>query len=190
MNYKYLGTFGLGAVLGAVISGLYFNKKYKKIADDEIKSTLEEVRKYKDEEPSDENKEESNEDTVDVFAYDKVIMSVPYKSEASLEPEDKDVKIEILNPLDYGNYIGEDGVPYAKATYYLYTDGVLASDENDVVSDIDELFNGSPCLDMIGCYEPDSLHVRNHKLGMDIEILRSSKSFKKDVMNHEAYYTG
>lgn len=85
----------------------------------------------------------------------------------------------VLEPDDDSSaawkFINEE--PYFdKVTLFLYDDGVLCSDENELITNIAATV-GHEALERIGEYEPDVVYVRNEQTSTDYEIVRQYRDF-------------
>ena len=96
--------------------------------------------------------------------------------------EDDDLgedKPYIVSSTDFGN---KDGYETISAMYFA--DQVLVDDDYDIVDDV-ESFVGFASLGHFGEDEddPDSVYVRNPRLRLDIEILRSDLTYAEAMRN-------
>ena len=85
----------------------------------------------------------------------------------------------VLEPDDDSSaawkFINEE--PYFdKITLFLYDDGVLCSDQNEIITNIAATV-GHEALERIGEYEPDVVYVRNEQISTDYEIIRQYRDF-------------
>ena len=72
-------------------------------------------------------------------------------------------------------FINEE--PYFdKVTLFLYDDGVLCSDQNEIITNIATTV-GHESLERIGEFEPDVVYVRNEKTATDYEVIRQYQDF-------------
>lgn len=65
---------------------------------------------------------------------------------------------------------------FDKVTLFLYDDGVLCSDQNEIITNIGATI-GHEALDRIGEYEPDVVYVRNEQISTDYEVIRQYRDF-------------
>lgn len=65
---------------------------------------------------------------------------------------------------------------YDKVTLFYYDDGVLASEEEEIITDIEGTV-GYSSLARIGEYEPDVVYVRDDRTSTDYEIIRQYRDF-------------
>lgn len=67
---------------------------------------------------------------------------------------------------------------YESSTLLYYADGVLADDDNNVISSYIGLI-GPKALNSFGQYQEDTVFVRNDKLKTDFEIILDTREFSK-----------
>lgn len=179
-------AFAMGACIGALVTWKIVDKKYKQIAQDEIEAMSEYYRKKKesavaeDEEAYIESESERCEELREgVLIGGAIDIPVPqeYKDLASQYSETE------VNPMDDRPYVippeayGElDGYECVSLNYY--TDGVVADDFDEIVSDVDDII-GEDSLTHFGEYEDDAVFVRNDRLRCDYEILRDTRKFSE-----------
>ena len=65
---------------------------------------------------------------------------------------------------------------FEKVTLYLYDDGVLCSEEEEIITNIANTV-GHDALGRIGEYEPDVVYVRNEQTSTDYEVIRQYTDF-------------
>lgn len=65
---------------------------------------------------------------------------------------------------------------FEKVTLYLYDDGVLCSEEDEIITNIAATV-GHDALGRIGEYEPDVVYVRNEQQSTDYEVIRQYRDF-------------
>lgn len=109
--------------------------------------------------------------------------SAPYRtSSKSVKTENKFVEGEkgaasndepyIISPDDFM------ASSYESSTLLYYADGVLADDDNNVISSYIGLI-GPKALNSFGQYQEDTVFVRNDKLKTDFEIILDTREFSK-----------
>jgi hypothetical protein len=116
--------------------------------------------------------------------------------EIDLEPEPEDEEVDDPDILDTtpdydapGPYVLEpddtssaawkftnEEVYFDKITLFLYDDGVLCSDDNEIITNVAATV-GQEALSRIGEYEPDVVYVRNEQISTDFEIIRQYRDF-------------
>lgn len=198
-----IASAGISGAAGYFIA----KKKYEKKADEEIESVkkafnehLNELTKsgekidipmtrngYSKKKSSEKktNKESDREPLpTDPVAVDNYIdYSAPYRtSNKSVKTEKKFVEGEkgatskdepyIISPDDFM------ASSYESSTLLYYADGVLADDDNNVISSYIGLI-GPKALNSFGQYQEDTVFVRNDKLKTDFEIILDAREFSK-----------
>lgn len=120
----------------------------------------------------------------DPVAVDNYIdYSAPYRtSSKNVKTENKFVEDEkgtasndepyIISPDDFM------ASSYESSTLLYYADGVLADDDNNVISSYIGLI-GPKALNSFGQYQEDTVFVRNDKLKTDFEIILDTREFSK-----------
>ena len=155
-------------------------KKYNKIAQDEINSvkekfTVPKVKVEKKEEIKS-DKEASMANTVNkpsLSDYAKKIKEyVNYSTSEDKPAKKKEVKPFVISPDEYGE---DEEYDQQELTYYA--DGILA-DEDDTILDADEVI-GSESLNHIGDYEDDAVHVKNETRKIYYEVLVDERSYER-----------
>ena len=185
---KEIAIFAVGAAVGVGGSFIYFKKKYKSEADEEIN----EVRKYyqekfdKEKARIDKLEEESNKIDKAIKEYEKIDtkkVKVKYnkveedqeeeivKAEAESPEEDEPTKPYLITEEEFLN----DKNDYDKIslTYYMFDDTL--ADESDEMIDIEENISTDIYNQIAGSDE--DLYVRNNTLQTDFEIMRVEGSF-------------
>lgn len=171
--------FLIGGAIG------FFSAKYlyQKRANEEIASVVEEFNKIKKNEKMQEGGDEClfgprlNE-LNKAEAIRKNYSSAVIEKNQSTSDE-----IEQITDSEFDTFEDDRDVPYTTTTLYCFEDGVIADRENDVVKNIKELIG----TDIIHFDRYDALYFRNHRLKIDIEILRDERYFS-EIKKHEQYY--
>jgi len=207
MNNKTINfmMFVLGVAVGSVVTWKYVEKKYERIAQDEIDSVKEVFSK---------RAAEFTEDTlVKTFdSNDKLIEEVQIKANNAKEKPSIIEYAAGLRKLGYTNYsdmvdekpeeVKEEPMsvdkPYVIApeefgelddyetiSLIYYADQILTDDNNVIVDDIEETV-GFESLNAFGEYEDDSVFVRNDRLKCDYEILLDQRKYS-DVVNRKPH---
>lgn len=177
--------FLLGAAAGVAASFKYWQKREKERADEEIASVIEAFDARLDKEATSKKLEELNAEikkTIETNGYTNYSSFSGKKDEiVTLKTEGKEeTTVEdprIITPDEYWEVLGYNKIPY---TYY--SDGVLA-DENDervseeeieknLVSDFREHFQD---------YDPDTVYIRNDRLSCDYEITLDYRPYSQVV---------
>ena len=170
----------LGFGAGGIATSLILKKKIQKKADEEIQSVIDSFKDLSDKKKA-KNTETKNPDreyieTVDTDDFDEENNDRIRKLRKEKDEEIGQM-IEIISPEEFGNY-ADDGIEYDEEVLTLYSDGVLADIENEVFNDVPRNI-GVKNLKKMGIYSPDMLHIRNHRLHMDIEIHRVDTPFSE-----------
>lgn len=214
MNNKFISiiTFGVGGIIGTAIAWVIADKKYKKIADEEIKSVKETYTKMRKKDIEERLKDiedakerlnsvisEDDESSVisskDKADYDKIITENNYTSyysaifSGSSTNETYEIGGEDMkNDRPYVIPPDEFGdyPDYETISLTYYNDKVLTDENNEIVDNIDELI-GEDSLTHFGEYEDDSVFVRNDSLKSDYEILLDSANYS-DIMSGDQVY--
>lgn len=176
MNVNKVFIFIAGAAIGSLVTWKFVEEKYKRIADEEIASVIEQFKNREEtfeqtpikEGITNEEKSEYNDHVKDLGYSDNeedyIVKSVPAQVEHT-EPY-------VIAPEEYGEELG-----FRTESWVYYADGVLA-DENDQPITNPEHYIGDG-LEHFGEYEDDSVHVRDEDGRCDYEILRSEKTFNE-----------
>lgn len=196
--------YTLSFLAGAAISGLsaWFitkklcEKKYAAIAQEEIDSVKKEftsprvdaAKKFIEEKKkamvkeSDKAKQATNKPSLTEYA--KNIKSYINYSDSENKEEvgsnglkrisfKPNGSIRVIEPEEFG-----EDEEYDQVSLTLYADGILADEDDRVISDVEGLI-GKGSLDRIGEYEDDALHVKNEALKTYYEILEEERSYEK-----------
>lgn len=191
---KSIIAFIAGGIVGAVASALYFKDKYRKIADEEIKSVKEvytvpkqEKSEEKTEEKSDKEPEKDEEvikPKTSINQYREIMRKQGYiggsykkPGEPDDEEDDDNIKEDldrpyVISPDEYGDKYGADNCYIL--TYYA--DGVLEDEDGELIDDVDEIV-GRESLETFGEYEEDMVYVRNDVRRADYEIERDLNKY-------------
>lgn len=187
MNSKIINVlvFAAGAALGSVVTWKLVKDKYEAILQEEIDSVKEVYsNKYEGPEDSDEAKvveyEQMKAELFDdeaVEEYKELLNKYAYKkSEEGGETEEDSIDICVIAPEEYG-----ETYDYDMLSLNYYADGILADDWDEVVEDVAGTV-GKDFAKHFGEYQNDCIHIRNHNLRADYEILRDLRNFS-DVVN-------
>ena len=176
MNNKvlYFVIFAAGAAIGFAASYKLVQKKYERIAQEEIESVKKTFKEYYDnntinEETTDKNEETEKpaEENEDASKYNK--LASKYSSGATKTTKGP----YVIQPDDFGEY-----KEYSLVYLTYYSDGVLVDDDDNVIDDIENTV-GSEALSSFGEYEDDAVHVRNEELENDYEIVLDSRKYSE-----------
>lgn len=189
MNKLFI--FLAGVSIGSVVTFKFVEKKYKRIADEEIASVKESYGKQKQIDDACDYKKGASETfkqgVEDATEYISIVKENGYSNTKYLEMNKKkeidDVeKPYVIPPEEFGIYSDYDTI---SLTYYA--DGVVADDDDELmdVEDVESAV-GMDSLNHFGEYEDDSVFVRNDRRRVDYEILLSNKEYS-DVLKSKPY---
>lgn len=177
--------FVVGACVGSAVTWHYTKKYYEDLANEEIESVKEKFSSKKKEKESEAPKKVDT--TKSISDYAKELAKNDYVNYSTTAEEKKDDIVTeipfVISPDEFGE-LEDEG--YRKISLTYYADGVLADDDDEIVEDV-EGWVGEESLTHFGEFEPDSVHVRNHRLKADYEILLSQKEYYIDVLNEKPY---
>lgn len=164
-------AFSVGAAAGALVTWKILDKKYRRIAREEIDSVKKVYTfRYPKDEETKEPEENINEEKEPVrTAYNKytnIVKTYTGEQEGGSEQMSFDDKPwrYIIPPDEYG--MEED---YETITLTCYADDYVTDDADELIDDVDDII-GSESLKHFGQYEDDCVLVRNDKLKIDYEI--------------------
>ena len=185
-----------GMAIGFVTGYLFGKRKYQKIGDEDVKTTIEEFTK----------REKALKDSIKNGSFEAVVESAKSavsdlksalkerKPKSDDDPRElmnayntvydqelgtcmsKIANIELIDEDDLGCYEDEHGIPYEVDRLYYCKDGILVDERNDIVKDIDGTI-GEKCLKHFKDW--DSVYVRNHDIGLDYEVLKSLLTYEE-----------
>lgn len=188
----------VGAAIGSAATWMILKTKYKKELDEEVEAikehykkkvqviedaanTLHDIYRGTDNtdavEPNKEPKEENQ--TISGDRYRKVLEDHKYSHDEPCYDDYANEHPYVITPDQFGNDTDE----YDLISLNYYADKVLADDWNDPIEDI-EATVGEESLNHFGEYEEDVVYVRNERLRVDYEILRSNLRFE-DVIKDD-----
>lgn len=183
MNTNFAGiiTFTIGAAIGSLVTWKLVKDKYKRIADEEIESYKEVVRR----------KQNANVKSFEPQQFEPKVFE-PKK----FEPTEKIEHVQIVRDLGYSEEKGEvaaEDKPYVimpeefgerdyetVSLVYYAGDEILADDDMNIVEDVEAMV-GVESLTHFGEYEDDSVFVRNEKTETDYEILLDAQAYSDVV---------
>lgn len=176
--------FTLGAAAGSLVTWKIVEKKYKRIADEEIES----VKEYYNEKIKqikcdiDEMYPEDEEDVIDDIPdftdeekeeYKQLVNEyVDDDAIVQLEPAIEHITPYVIAPEEFGESYG-----YDTKSWTCYADDVVTDENGDIVGNPECIIGDA--LQHFGEYEDDSVYVRNEDTECDYEILRHYKTFSE-----------
>ena len=101
------------------------------------------------------------------------IVGEPTEEQKYLKKEEVDAtKPYVITPEEFNDS------NYELTTIFYFADKVLTDDDMNIISDIN-IIGGYDNLNQIGMYEPDCIHVRDDKLGVDYEVLLDERTYTR-----------
>lgn len=164
-----------GVAIGFLVARFTLKERYEAIAQEEIDSVKtmfnkENINKESDEQTEEKKKElkytQEKSDITDYIQYSKKVKE--YKSDNTTTDNILSIKAKSIEPEKFG--MDEE---YDQVTYILYSDGVVASEQGEVISDeeLDAKFEDN-FKDAFGEFgEDDAAYFRNEALKMEYEII-------------------
>lgn len=181
-------AFISGAAVASVVTWKLLEKKYKRIADDEIESVREVYNRklqqktevQKDRSFDKPEAEPSDQEMLDVIIGDLGYASPEHNGKEGKTDMAKDSKIYVIAPESFG----ETDFETESLTYYA--DKVLVYNGTDkIVKNVDDVV-GHGSLNTFGEYEDDSVFVRNEHMKTDFEILLDTRNYS-DVVSRKPH---
>lgn len=210
---KTIFAFVLGAAAGSAATWYVVKKKYEQIAQEEIDSVKESFGKLygeKEESNSDISAEEAKEksrqnlEKPSVADYAKELAKqgyVNYSNAETLQKKTEEEQAEqdrILGPAPVEANEDPQEKPYVippdkfdefddydVISLMYYADGVLCDDNDEPIPNVGDTVGDDAVLHF-GEYDDDCVYVRNDRLKVDYEILRSLKTYK-EVLEEKPY---
>lgn len=110
---------------------------------------------------------------------------IDHSAEEDSEPNEKffgdpDAEPVIIRPEEFG----EDS-SYETMTLLSYTDGLVSDDAFELIEDVRGAIGDA--VQHMGEFEEDVIHVRNDRLKIYYEVLRSEKSYQDDILRERPY---
>lgn len=184
MNSKMVNffMFAAGAAIGSAVTWKVLKTKYERMVQEDIESVKEyyEKKYNKTEEDTDGKKEEtetSEDDEPDGgFSEDEYEEYVQHANNyngsehLTLKEALERMKPYVISYEEYG------GIGYDTVVLYYYNDGVLVTEYDDVIGNIEDVV-GLDALNDFGEYGEDRVFVRNDRLKTDYEILMSLQNY-------------
>ena len=174
--------FAAGACIGSAVTWKFVKTKYEQIAQEEIDSVKEYYRKKDGETEAKDESESIAEAFVKsadaaktagekfheaVVSYNSIIQTEGY-SEIGEEVADTDGPY-IIDADDFG-----DSYEYDTDSLVYYSDGVLATETNDVIDDVDHIIG---IANLTRFDDEDVIFVRNDVTKCDYEVAREHRTF-------------
>lgn len=203
MNRYNVLAFVCGAAAGAVGAWYFAKKHYERIAQEEIDSVKETFRAMTNRYQGPEDKNEANQEPViehssldkpDITEYARKLSEQGYTNYSNShtnedgvtvtkiehDPEATTRKPYVIRPDQYGEF--DD---YDQISLMYYADDKLADDNDELVEGIEDVVGFEP-LTHFGEFDDDSVFVRNDRLKVDYEILRSELTYE-EILQRKPY---
>lgn len=187
--------FVSGAAIGALTTCYSVKTYYKKKYEEQYQEDLASIKsRFTIEKTSAKNESSLGPEVLDeedttssISDYAKKLAKEGYTkySNADIPFEEKTEVTEIPFVIPPEEFRMLEGDGYSTVTLMYYADGVLADDNDEIVEDIDA-WVGKESLDHFGEYDDDSVYVRNHRLKVDYEILRSQREYA-EILEERPY---
>lgn len=206
----YVAVFAAGAAVGSAVTWKYVKDKYERIMQEDFeqrrydgnKNDSEESDDISEDEPTEENTEEVERKELESIlstynslrskykgddpqktnytAYTRKEKQYPYLAERDkqrLEADNVDIEsIESIIPDEFGEYMS-----YEQITLIQYADGVMADEDDNIITNPEELL-GDDYEDHFGENDdPDTCYFRNHKIKAEYEVIRDDRRFEEVV---------
>lgn len=164
--------FAMGAAVGSLVTYKLIKEKYKKIADDEIKSVKEVYDKKATLSKKEILKECHEDGSLSDEEYVKKVENFGYgKDEDWGDEEVSTERPYVIEPEEFGE------CDYDTISLVYYEDGVVTDSlTGEVIDNVDDIV-GLDSLNHFGEYEDDSVFVRNNALQNDYEILLDTRKY-------------
>ena len=205
----YVAVFAAGAAIGSAVTWKYVKDKYERIMQEDFeqrrydgnKNDSEESNDISEDEPTEESTEEvERKEEVDLSNYNSLASNYkgddpqktnytaytrkekqyPYLAERDkqrLEADNVNIEsIESIIPDEFGEYMS-----YEQITLIQYADGVMADEDDNIITNPEELL-GDDYEDHFGENDdPDTCYFRNHKIKAEYEVIRDARRFEEVV---------
>ena len=158
--------FAVGAAIGSAVTWKFVKEKYERIANEEIASMREYIRKKEDKKSEEVEQEDDHAEQVEEY------MSTLKNNGYISKEVDYMASPRVISPDEFG----ENPDEYEPVSLTYYADGVLADEMDEVIENVDEIV-GEGSLSTFGEYEKDSVFVRNDMTKCDYEILRDTRNY-------------
>ena len=183
-----IAIFSFGVTVGVAGSWKYFDKKYQKLADEEIESVKATLAKRDIPKPE-QKMEEVKEDVPEVEMKDTLTSYSPAvdletKNYSEFYAPKKVEEAQTLSPkedepFDISVDEYEEDNEFQKVTLNLYLeDGVLCYEESEEVAEENDTV-GSENLDDFSRTSFSTAYFRNQKEGIDYEVIKVDGSYKE-----------
>lgn len=161
--------FATGFLGGSVSAYFALKKRFDILMEEEIQSVKESYEKFNAAENKDSDEEQNN--------LRKVHEEENQNYEKNLPKEQKFEEPYLIPPNEFNEIYG-----YETSTLTLYSDGIIATDDLEMVDDVDELL-GEDNLQQLRDGEADCIYIRNDSTYCDYEVLRDLSTFEDAVLS-------
>ena len=155
INIRFVIGLAIGSVSMIVAHELYSKVLCRTVPIDQPAQTIDEPPANVDE-PYTPTKEDFERNTIETTRY-----SGEYEY-----PRDDAGEIEIINQEEYDN----KSYPYDQIELYLYDDGIVATEEDEIVHALDLI--GADALNEIKSLTEGSIYVRNPRMSSEYAVTR------------------
>lgn len=168
-NAKGFIFFMMGVTAGSIITWNYTKAKYERIAQEEIESVKEMLKKKQ-------NNLSTEVDNIKPNLVDESYIRLvdEYNGSKDMAKETIDAPY-VISPEEFG-----DLDDYDTTSLWYYADSVLADDNDEIVDDVEEIV-GVDSLAQFNEHGEDSVYVRNDALRCDYEILRDFGKYSEII---------
>lgn len=177
MSGKIFIAGGIGAVVGAIASYIFTKLHYEKIIDEMVSIKVDESEKT-EEKPTSNNPEIDGQPELIKFTkiseQDRVNYNKYYAPK--IDEEYRKNRIRSIPYLEYGEEA------YDEKVLYLYEDGIIADDEDEVIENFEELIGPYPGSHIDEFDTGDMCYFVNDDLETYYELYLSEKSYYGDVV--------
>lgn len=164
--------FTTGFLGGSVSAYFALKKRFDILMEEEIQSVKESYEKFNAAENKDSDEEQNN--------LRKVHEEENQNYEKDLPKKQKFEEPYLIPPNEFNEVYG-----YETATLTLYSDGVIADEDMEMVDDVDEIL-GEENLQQLRDGETDCVYIRNDSKYCDYEVLMDFGTFEDAVIGYNA----
>lgn len=182
--FKSLLLFGLGAAVGGFGSSLYFKKKYREDLDHAAQQIKKDLANERRKESGDLICESPEEKAKTAQEKPSIVNYMNMYKEGTVETDKESWNKPKASPtriITEKELYSDDGNQYIGVTLTLYSDGILADSDMNVVKNVKEIIGDDILERFYGTNEEESMLVRNDETMMDYEIIKSSDLYTEVV---------
>lgn len=182
--YKYVATFTVGAVIGAVGTLLWLRKEYNKkveeavIEHDKNKNVQTEEKEKTEEAPTEKRVNKKMPSAVETINAELIRKHKYVSDDVEATVRTDDTQKETPYGISGDEFL-MDKKEYDKISLMYYDDGVLATEDGTVVDDILYVL-GPNWKQEIGKYDDDVAYIRNDRIGADYEVIREHLDYSAE----------